>query len=175
MNLAEAKSFLKESVLVALPAVAKFILMNSPDSKATLAIWSEAIEGLELVDCKKVLSEWVCGTRDPLTDAEVANFPSTLIAACRPISFKKAHSGPLDEIRRVDPSQQSAIPMRPYLNRIWDLRSRLKSGEITLEQFKQGEQEVLDQHEQDQRASRSKASSSVSIKASENSTEVEPW
>jgi hypothetical protein len=175
MNITEAKYFLKESVFVAIPAVAKFILMNSPDHKATLAIWSEAIEGLELADCQKVLSEWVRGTRDPLTDAEVANFPSTLIAACRPISFKKAHSGPLDEIRRVDPAQQSAIPMKPYLDRIWDLRSRLKSGEITLEQFKQGEQEVLDQHEQDQRASRSKASSSVSIKASENSTEVEPW
>jgi hypothetical protein len=175
MNLAEAKSFLKESVFVALPAVAKFILMNSPDSKATLAIWSEAIEGLELAVCQKILSEWVRGTRDPLTDAEVANFPSTLIAACRPISFKKTHSGPLDEIRRVDPSHQSAIPMKPYLNRIWDLRSRLKSGEITLEQFKQGEQEVLDQHEQDQRASRSKASPSVSIKVSEASTEVEPW
>jgi hypothetical protein len=175
MNITEAKSFLKESVFVALPAVAKFILMNSPDSKATLAIWSEAIEGLALVDCKKVLSEWVRGTRDPLTDVEVANFPSTLIAACRPISFKKTHSGPLDEIRRVDHGKQSAIPMKPYLDRILDLRSRLKSGEITLDQFKQGEQEVLDQHEQDQRASRSKASSSVSIKASENSTEVEPW
>jgi hypothetical protein len=158
MNLAEAKSFLKESVFVALPAVAKFILMNSPDSKATLAIWSEAIEGLELADCKKVLSEWVRGIRDPLTDAEVANFPSTLIAACRPISFKKAHSGPLDEIRRVDPSQQTAIPMRPYLDRIWDLRSRLQSGEITLEQFMQGEQEVLNQHGQDHRAATDKAS-----------------
>jgi hypothetical protein len=157
MNLAEAKSFLKESVFVALPAVAKFILMNSPDNKATLAIWSEAIEGLELVDCKKVLSEWVRGTRDPLTDAEVANFPSTLIAACRPISFKKAHSGPLDEIRRVDP-QQSAIPMKPYLDRIWDLRRRLQSGEITLEQFKEGKQEILDQHGRDHQAAIDKAS-----------------
>jgi hypothetical protein len=155
MNPSEARSFVRDRVLAALPAVAKFILMNSPDRDATLVIWAEAIEGLDLADCKQVLSEWVRGTRDPLTDEEMANFPSTLISACRSIAFKKSHGGALEDIRRVDPGKVSRVAVKPYVSQIWGFRADLQAGLITQDEFRAKVDSVLDQHSREYRAGQS--------------------
>lgn len=162
MNHSEARSFIRDRVLAALPAVGKFILMNSPDKDATLVIWAEAIERLDLADCKQVLSEWVLGSREPLTEEEIANFPSTLISACRSIAFKKSHGGALDEIRRVDPGKVSTVATGPYVAQIWGFRAELQAGSISREEFRSKVDAVLGQHSRDYQAVQSQKRANTS-------------
>lgn len=146
----EAEEFMIDVALVAIPAARKFILMNSSDPKATVKAQCKALLKIDVHEAASVVDRWLAGTLKEPTQAETEMLALAIKQVVMNDRGVESRRKPLEEIRkhRSEYSRpQALVEIEPYYLRILKLGKDCRIGEITLDAWRSGCDEIVAEFE----------------------------